>query len=459
MGKKKQQKFTVKSYKTIKGRQLFFIKSKTYIKSYYFSRNLRLFQYKSNDERNKSCSIRYKYNLEVLKQAEKNVTKEKTKKKKLWSWLFVLLNIAVVVIIFINQFSTGEAAGLPELFQQKANWGYLGVAVLIMISGMIVESSKTYSLIWVTTHRHRPFLSYKSTALCRYYDSISPMSTAGEPFQIYYLKNRGIRGEVATSIPIVKSLFWQIANSVIAASFLIFNSGAYVNKNPLIITIAWISVAFNVLVLLVILLLSISKKIGPRIVIGILKLLSKMHIIKNYQLTFRKVMRFVINYQTCMRAFASNFFTVLIQLILAAAEILIGTLIPYFVYRTFTPIGAELVPVIDIMTMSIISNMVSFVIPIPGGAGVAEFSFLELFGGLFASDVKVWALLLWRILSYYSIIIRGIIITIYDGVYGNKKSEELVKAGYFNEKIHFSMLKRKRNKSNKALIKEQQQKK
>lgn len=450
MGKKKQQKFTVKSYKTIKGRQLFFIKSKTYIRSYYFNRNKRYFQFSSDSPKFKSCSIKYKYELEDLKLAEKKVTKEKTKKKTLWSWLFVLLNIAVVAGIFINQFASGEAAGIEELFLQKANWGYLGIAVLLMVASMILEACKTYHLIWISTHRHRPFLSYKSTALCKYYDSITPMSSGGEPFQIYYLKNRGIRGEVATSIPIVKSLFWQISNSLIAIIFLVFNSGAYSGKNPLVITIAWISVFLNSLALLAIILLSLSKKVGPKIVIVILKIGAKLHIIKNYQLTFRKVMRFVLNYQNCMRSFATNFFTVLLQIFLATAEVLVSLLVPYFVYRTFAVNLAEYVSAFDVMTMTIICNMTGLIIPIPGGAGVAEFSFLEMFGGLFASDIKVWALLIWRMLSYYSVIIRGILVTIYDGVYGNKKSQALVASGYFNEKIHFSMIKRKKSKSQKT---------
>lgn len=458
MGRKKQRKFTVKSYKTIKGRQLFFIKSKTYIKSYYFDRTIRYFQFKSDDPRNKSCSIKYKYELEDLKQAEKKVTKEKTKKKTLWNWLFVLLNIAVVVIIFINQFASGEAAGLDELFRQKANWIFLVYAILIMIADMLIEAGKTYHLIWISTHRHRPFLSYKSTALCRYYDAITPMSTGGEPFQIYYLKNRGIRGEVATSIPIIKSLFWQIGNSIVATTLLIFNSGAYANKNPLIVTLAWGAVAFNLVVLSVIILLSLSKKVGPRIVIGILKFGAKLHIVKNYQLTFRKVMRFVLNYQNCMRSFTSNIFTVILQLFLAIGEILIYLLMPYFIYRIFAINVTEYVSALDIMTMTIICNMASGIIPLPGGMGAMEFSFLEMFGGLFASDVKVWALLLWRVLSYYSLIIRGISITIYDGVYGNKKSQALVQSGYFTEKIHFSMIKRKKNKSQQESNKLEKQK-
>lgn len=454
MAKNKVKKFTVKRYKTIKGRQLFFIKNKTFIKACSFNRNLRLFQYKSDDPRNKSCSIRYKYSIESLKEAEKNVTKSKAKKKKIWNWIFLLLNIVVVVGICWYQFSTGDAISFGGLLDLNANWGFLALAVLMAICSNLFETTKCFHLIYITTHRFRPFLSYKSTSLCRYYDAITPMSSGGEPYQIFYLKKRGIRGEVATSIPIVKSLFWQISNTSLCVALLIFNARAYLNSNPLIITLAWVSVGINTMVLLSILLLSVSKKVGPRIVIGILKLLSKMKIIKNYQLTFRKVMRFVINYQNCMRSFASNIFTVIIQLILALGELIITMLIPYFIYRTFA-VGPDLIPAIDIITKTLICNIISLCIPIPGGSGVAEISFIAMFSSLFKDGTLTWAMLIWRILSYYIHIVRGISITIYDTVYGNKKADALVQSGYFNEKIHFAMIRKKRKKSTKEKIKEQ----
>lgn len=445
MKKRKQKKYTVKTYKTIGGRQLFFIKSKTYISSCYFDRNLKFFKYKSSDHRFTSCSIRFKYSLEELKQAEKKVTKGKTKKKKIWSWLFVLLNLAIVAVIIYQQFSTNQAVSFDQLIALNPNLKYLAFALLLAFADVVVESLKTFHLIYVSTHRLRPFLSYKSTQLCRYYDSISPMSTAGEPYQIFYLKSRGVRGEVATSIPIVKSMFWQLAHATIAIFLLIFNTQSYVGLDPIVITVAWTSIAVNFFVLFVILMLSTSKRIGPRIVIGVLKFLSKLHIIKNYQATFRKVMRFVINYQTCMRSFATNFFTVACQIILAAGEIFITCLIPYFIYRTFIPDPTA--SALDIITKTIICNLASLVIPIPGGSGAAEYSFLAMFSSLFTNKTTVWAMLIWRSLTYYLIILRGIIITIYDGVYGNKKSERLVSSGYFNEKIHFAMIKRKQKKT------------
>ena len=152
-----------------------------------------------------------------------------------------------------------------------------------------------------------------------------------------------------------------------------------------------------------------------------------------------------------MRTFASNFFTIILQLFLAMLETMIFCLIPFFIYKLFYPLGE--ISAMEIITRTIICNMVSLIIPLPGGSGGAEFSFIAMFSSLFVGGTAVWALLIWRILNYYSYIIQGIGITIYDVIIGNKKSERMLKNGFFAEKIRFSMLRRKKKLSIKEIEK------
>ena len=69
-------------------------------------------------------------------------------------------------------------------------------------------------------------------------------------------------------------------------------------------------------------------------------------------------------------------------------------------------------------------------IPIPGGAGTAEMSFSALCKPLFvatlgstAGGLFVWAILFYRILTYYGYLIQGGILLLYDFLIGNKKLE------------------------------------
>ena len=47
-------------------------------------------------------------------------------------------------------------------------------------------------------------------------------------------------------------------------------------------------------------------------------------------------------------------------------------------------------------------------IPLPGATGLMEIAFIALYGE-YVGDAIVWALLTWRIISYYLILIHGFI--------------------------------------------------
>ena len=55
-----------------------------------------------------------------------------------------------------------------------------------------------------------------------------------------------------------------------------------------------------------------------------------------------------------------------------------------------------------------ICSMAGSYIPLPGATGLMEIAFIALYGE-FVGDAIVWALLTWRILSYYLILIHGFV--------------------------------------------------
>lgn len=414
----------------------------------------RFFEFKSKDKRFTCCSIKYKYQLDTIKTAEREVKETKQKNNKLFSLIFFLINIVVIaVVLLIN--SGNENSSIVEIFQ-NIKWPFLTMALCVFILSIILDSLKFVLLIYQSTKRFRPYLSFKLIALGRYYDSITPLSSGGEPYQIYYLNNRGLKAEVSTSIPLMRHICWLIAFVITSSIFLICNVGNFGASNALIVTCGWIGLAINVVMLLTIVLLSTSKKIGPMIVVGVLKLLYKLKVIKDYQAAFRKTMRFVMNYQRCMRAFTTNIFYFILQLILAVSEILLSSMIAYFIYLAFesnpTATPSEIISIV------ILCNLAVSFIPMPGGSGVVEYSFITVYGKLFANaGIAGWATLLYRIFTYYFVLLIGIVVLFYDFLIGNKKAERYRKAHLFKDgfifkdkfkRITFKLKRKNKNKNN-----------
>lgn len=82
-------------------------------------------------------------------------------------------------------------------------------------------------------------------------------------------------------------------------------------------------------------------------------------------------------------------------------------IIPYFILLS---LGVTHVNVIMVISMHVLIVMVVSLFPIPGGAGGAEYSFSVIFSSFIGTGSKlVLAMLLWRIVTYYSGMLSGLI--------------------------------------------------
>ena len=371
----------------------------------------------------------YKFrSKEQRKIDEETKQQKKQKRKKIINIISFVANIAILAIVLIVQLSTED---IKTVIAPTIDWKFLSIVIAIVIGIILIDTAKIFILIRSSTKKSRPFLAYKTSALGRYYDSITPMSTGGQPFQMLYMNKRGVRGDIATGIPLMKYIMWQITYVFLCTFVLIYNGVAYGSTTGIVTTtVAWVAVVINLAIFLAIVLLSISKRIGPRIVIGVLKLLSKMHLVKNYQKTFRKVMRFVVNYQKTFKMLLTNPLVLIIELILAIGDIVIFNFIPYYIMCSFIPasvIQTSGITLFKAFIQSVICGLTIGFIPTPGSSGGAEVIFIAIFGGLFTSAGvgTFWPLLIWRMSTYYVYLLQGLLVLVYDFAIGNRKAEKL----------------------------------
>lgn len=396
----------------------------------------KLFIYKSNNPKFTSCSISYMYVKDGLKEAEKVVkeSQKKTKKKSRWNLIFFLCNIAVISVLLIVNLSH-DAGGMVNSIKE-VNYFWIFIAFLVGGGSILLNSIKYTLLIYVNTRQIRPFLAFKVHALGRYYDNITPMSAGGQPFQIYYLNKRGIKSEAATNIPLVRYIIWQLAFVLINIVVIALKFTTVFGKSAsfsVIFALAVVSLILNSLMFALILFMSISKKLAPKIIVWGLKLLYKLKIIKNYRVQFRKTMQFVKNYQKCFKNMAKQFWYLIIQFILAVMEIIVVASIPYFIIKAFIPASGMVdIEFANVLAQALICQLAVGIVPTPGGAIASELSFLTLFSTYVSSVPQATlAMLFYRLITYYYILLQGLVIVSYDFAYGNKKNDRLLQLGKF----------------------------
>ena len=343
------------------------------------------------------------YNLNQAKNTSPE-TKKGKKKKILTACLFIL-NILLVVLVFYN--FAKEQGGIQPFSTLIANhprWSFLFIALGLFILTTLFNGMKFLFLIHNKTKKWRPWFSYKLGVHGRYYDLITPLGTGGQPFEIYYLKKDGYSGDISTAIPLAKYMIWQVSTVFLCLIVLIAYSHHYVDS-PIVLILAWIGLSINLALFLFVFFMSITKKWGASLVVGVLKLLYKMKIIKNYRKVLTKVLKFVKSYQLCIKQVVKSPGTLIGTIVSTLASTLCNSAIAYFVLASFTENpGMNLLDII--CTCQICEMAVSFV-PLPGGSGATELSFNALLGALFPSGTLFWGILIWRILTYYMYIIEG----------------------------------------------------
>ena len=336
-------------------------------------------------------------------------------KKTVGVILFILLNAVVISVTAFSEFGNSENAA--ELSEVRLNWWFLIPAVACFVVAISFEISKYTMMIrrlavtneltnkeTKSVRKNAPKVSRRTVLLGKYYDSVTPAAIGGQPFQIFYMRrNSGLPGGASTSIPIVGMIANQIGFLLIAIPCFVLSGIAY--SKPALIVTAWIGLLFYAFWPVMIVGVSFFPKATTKFLKFLVRILAKIRLIKNREATLKKIEHEVDEYAKSVKLILKTrglFLQVVGLSVLFNALILA---IPFFVLTAF---GGN-INLIDCFILTVAVTSAVYFIPTPGNAGAAEGTFFMVFSSL-SSGYIFWAMLLWRLFSYYIYIIVGPII-------------------------------------------------
>jgi len=365
------------------------------------------------------------FDLLILHQHTKSICKlemqtekNQEKKKKKSTWIFLLCNILIVGAIIIYTLNTQETKPIGELIAEKPYFRYLFIGLLMMLLFYLIRGIAYAHLLKKTSGKFNLWLGIKVSIVGKYWDSITPGGSGGQFAQVGYLNGKGQKGDVSTSVIVGGYMLWQIAFVIVGVLVITIPFDLYTG-GKVIKYFALAGVLGNVFLFAVLMLISLNKKVCSVIVVGGLKLLTKMKIIKNYRKALYKSLLFVRQYQQSIRAVAKSPWTVIFQVLTNLLSLIVVASVDYFIYKTFNPFGT--VSPVQIIAMSFLCTFATTLFIVPGGSGAAEISYVAMFTNLFTEGTTFWALMFWRILTYYLYIIVGFLLTIIEPMIARKK--------------------------------------
>ncbi len=331
-------------------------------------------------------------------------------KKKSHIFSFVYMGLTIIAIILILLFGTD----LDEIGDALKNfniwWLFACIAALFLYwftDGLLLYDITAYM--------------YKKTPLNRcvkigviglYYCALTPSSTGGQPVQVMYMRRDNIPVGTATCIVGIKFVVFELSLCTIYVIGMFLRGADYYANNREAFWFAMLGFVINLAAVLVIILTIVNKKLVLRIGNWVIRMLSKIRIIKKKEKTLAHFSEVIDEYHTAasyisrykLRAFGSYLISVI--------NLAFMFLIPYLIYLSF---GFTKYNVLDVFIMEAFLFLAVSFFPLPGAAGASEGGFMLFFGPFFGAGTAV-AMLIWRFLTYYMILITGSLMVVFDEV-------------------------------------------
>ena len=381
----------------------------------------------------------------LIKEAEESEKKTTKKKTAISSIIFLTINILFMIFIVRNLLNSANVANfgvVAEVQQTRLWWLAVGFGLLILF--FACETFLFYFLIKKNTGKRRFWLSYRLAAVGKYYDCITPTQVGGQPSQIFRLTKSGLSAGQATSIPIIKLIVYSFVYTAI--SFFLYFYGL-----PMITTagslqgflmalvkiLGGIGLVVTVIMTFLYFIIGNGKLIGRSFVQWLVRVGYKLHIVKDYRKALSKMMTQVQEYQSSIRYLNKHKGTLIISVGLCLLECAAYALIPFTVVMafgsvTFASVSDALFCVLVTMSSYYLCLLVSTIIPLPGGTGTMEICFIFLFsiGTFSVGDNIGWALIFFRLISYYAVIVHGFLHIVVENIarlIKNKKQNKEIK--------------------------------
>lgn len=335
-----------------------------------------------------------------------------------------IINIAVLLVLIGVTFTVlfvSQDINIHDIgdFLYHSNPWFIVGAFGGMLGYIIFEALSLHIIAHKLGHKSKITSSIAYSTADLYYSAITPSASGGQPASAFYMMRDGMSGGTAGFAVLFNIIAYTVATilvglfGVVACPTMFGAIGHWLAKTLVII-------GFVIqLLLLGVLLLCLFR---ARVILAIgnwgITLLSKMHILKKTDKWRTKLDGMVTKYRSCRSIIKKHPMLFVNALLLNVAQRVSQTLIPCFVIMASPLFGQADVSVLELFCMQAYVMIGYNSIPLPGGTGVYEYLYPNIYGIGFADMTQVLsAMMVSRAISFYiSIVVTGLYTLVYHAI-------------------------------------------
>lgn len=376
---------------------------------------------------------------------EHDVDHRKKVFKRICSISFIVIVLAVLAITLYNDFFSQAAMENPPSWQEikltiSGNWFYFPCALLSLFFIFFFKGLKLSILCKKTTGKWLLKTCLETGIIGLYYNNVTPLAVGGQPFEIYHLSTHGVHGGEASSLPIAAYFLNQTAMALISVfALIIFRPGLNILSIPeeivdsttaaVLRPMATIGLIFELLLPTLVIVCCFLPRLCSKLVGVVVFIGTKLKIVKNKKLLTYKTLKSVLTNARCLKKIAKSPLVFISTFLISFLEALALSSIAYFTLKFFgfdNPNAWSIWEWSQIVCVCLVLYAAVSFIPTPGNLGAVDLSFYWLFklGLVSVAGLAFPAMITWRILSFYSIILIGVLFTTFKRKADRKRQKQ-----------------------------------
>lgn len=337
---------------------------------------------------------------EELKEKIQEEIKPANKKVILFNFILI---IAIFIGLFIYMICVDGIDNIKQILKQ-ADYKWVVAGLICLAIHWTCEALNLHTPIKKMYSDQRFTNSFKVSMLGQLFNNITPFSTGGQPMQAYELSKTGKRVSDSLSAMAMKFIITQTALVVSTLIVVLFEFEFFAELMQEYVWVAIVGFAINILAIIAVIIAGIKKKVVTFFTTPVIKLLGKIHILKDPEKAKEKLDESIDNFRKQFLLIKAEKKMVLKMFITAVIQSFAYYSITYMIYRAFGNTGITFWQIIP--TQAFLLLIMTFV-PTPGSGIGAEGGFYLLFNTIFKQGTIHMSILFWRIYTFYLPIIVG----------------------------------------------------
>ena len=241
-----------------------------------------------------------------------------------------------------------------------------------------------------------------------FFSCITPSASGGQPMQIYYMKKEKISIPVSTVILMIVTITYKLVLVVIGIGIAIFGRGFLHKYLEGILPVFYLGLALNIFCVTFMTILVFHPLLAKAIMVKGMKLLERLHLMKKKEERLKKLEDSMDTYRNTAAYLKNNPFVIVKVIGITFIQRMALFAVTWFVYQAF---GIHGTGFWDILFLQAVISVSVDMLPLPGGMGISETLFLNIFSPVFGG-LLLPGMVLSRGLGYYGELLISAVFTV-----------------------------------------------